>query len=116
MKNLIYYFVWTRHGKKMYRHEGDVKFSSHQSHVWINGEQYDWYIRFDTTTTPPTLMYWTTSLRLPQKFKAKLPPIFLDSLGNMRDMMDGKIIMGGTCSATTTLTDQPAPDTWRVTT
>ena len=119
----LFYFVWTRHGKKMYRFDGDVVISNGFAKFTEKGEliRADIYILFDADTMPPTLMQWPTGRRgefyVSPKFLKRMPEHYIDGLGDIRRLRDHTLVMrtGGSPSGDTQDEAVPVHHTWRVT-
>lgn len=98
MNNLIYYFLWTRRGKKMRSYEGDVAADAWHWITFKDGDEFitsNRYIHFDNTTTPPTLVKWTTTVPVSPRHLARLPQQYIDQDGNLVETSSRKVLMYG---------------------
>ena len=83
---------------RAYVHRGDMAFVRHQVHLLR--EDGTCFARrakvtlFDDSVTPPKLIREDYDLKRLRKLKAKLPPLFTDAQGNIRDLNLNLIMKG----------------------
>ena len=90
---ICYYFSYTKHGRRMYRHDGDAKVDDNGYVVIGQPTRFRDFIIFDDAGTPPQLVRWQYSGPLPWKYRRRLPAVCVNCEGDISKTCTGEVLL-----------------------